>query len=326
MKISKDINEKFSDKELEKLSKNTILLNLKVWLIMISFFTLFASLVLFIIGGVDEENRIFLYVAIGLMILGIITTVLSMVGNSRNKKIQARYVNQLKKEVLGIEEIYQISLDKLNPDYLKETELFNQTVNKFYINNYWFKYQTNIIKIYNIQSSLVVSTKNQFINEALTIKGNNAFIGNIHTRIDQDVPFKGSIVEVELLKKKEYIFEVREIIDSIYKSKIFLESDKRKINDEIDKIFDIYYKDQHDNGFKDKFNNLIQSLVELINLVKGVALIVKENKCYLALYDYYFNFEQMFLTKKIIKLGDKYKNIQKEYLPIKKVIDEIIEL
>lgn len=326
MKISKDINKKFSDKELEKLSKNTILFTLKVWLIMISFFVLFASLVLFIIGGADEENRILLYVAIGLMVLGIITTVLSLLGNSRNKKIQARYVNQLKKEVLGVEEIYQISLDKLNPDYLKETELFNQTVNKFYVNNYWFKYQINIIKIYNIQSSLVVSTKNQFINEALTIKGNNAFIGNIHARIDQDVPFKGSIVEVELLKKKEYIFEVREIIDSIYKSKIFLDSDKRKINDEIDEIFDIYYKDQNDYEFKDKFNNLIQSLVELTKLAKGVALLVKENKCYLALYDYYFNFEQMFLTKKIIKLGEKYKNIQKEYLPIKKVIDEIIEL
>ncbi len=322
MKISKDIKQKFSEQELKKLSKNPILFNLKPFFMMLSFFTLFASLVLFIVGG-SKGNFILLYVAIGLLTSGALFLILCFLQNSRSKKIQKRYVYQVKNEILGFNEFSIINPNELDTEYLKKANIFNQKVDLFYSNNYKFIYLNNLIKIYQVNLANLKESRNSIINNALNIYSKDNSIGQLNQRTNQDIPFKGSVIEFNLHGFENEIIEIREIKDSISKS--ILNKEENLINNEelqgfLSK-FEIFYSSKVKTLNINKLKDILNLLNDISINKKGTILLINDNKLYLAMYDNYFNFEDMLKTKRILKLGEKYLNIQKEYLPIRNLLD-----
>ena len=322
MKISKDIKQKFSEQELKKLSKNPILFNLKPFFMMFSFFTLFASLVLFIVGG-SKGNFVLLYVAIGLLTIGALFLILCFLQNSRSKKIQNRYVYQVKNEILGFNEFSIINPNELDTEYLKKANIFNQKVDLFYSNNYKFIYLNNLIKIYQVNLANLKESRNSIINNALNIYSKDNSIGQLNQRTNQDIPFKGSVIEFNLHGFENEIIEIREIKDSISKS--ILNKEENLINNKELQGFLSKFEIFYNSKVKTLNINKLKDILNLLNYIsinkKGTILLINDNKLYLAMYDNYFNFEDMLKTKRILKLGEKYLNIQKEYLPIRNLLD-----
>lgn len=286
MKVNKDINVPFTENELKQLNRVPFLVKAKILFIILSFYLLFGSIVFWVLAFKDENiNYGLLITAICCTALGIIFFILEELSKVKDKKVLNKFSYRVLKDGLGIDSYKGINSKDLSKDLLSANKLFNQTIDKYYINNYSFNIKGHQAFVFNIKQTKDESlSNNSVINSALNISSKN--IGNNNIRNTDEVPFQGFAIQVKDINKGKS-FEIREIKDSLSYSLTFREENKIKVDDEFDSLFETF-----SNGaiiFSDHFKN---TLLALSNKEKGI-LIKGDEDLYICFYGNYINLEKM---------------------------------
>lgn len=306
MKDVYNIDIPFTEKELKKYSKEPILVKFNIFNICTTFYTLFAAVILLILGY-SEGNKILWILGYVFLAIGLIFLVLVFLPK-HNKKIVNKFSYRLLLDSLGTNEITLKDGD-LKKNFFIENLIFYQGLERFFKNNYSFLYKNHNVKIHNIfKSSLKRESK---IDSVFNVSENN--VGGTREFSPIEIPFKGSVITVDNVTSINE-FELREIINSFAKNSFYKRS---KIKDN----FAIYSNIEIEGNNYKNLLNLLNICAENKN---GIIVKVINNKLIILLFNYYFNFEQSKDFKNVKNLGLSYSLRKDDLAKIFKIVDYFI--